>query len=221
MMGARLVRIASVAACVLVAPVCGVATEAPFVPAVIASTAAEGDAALAKGDLSGARKAYERILDVDANNLAALVNLGMVAYRSGEHDEAVGLLERALRERLSVAPAWLTLGMVRMERGEDEAAFAAFAQAVQHDPRDARARNFMGAAAARLGWMDAAQDALRRAVELDAGNADAHYNLAVLYLEEEPPAVELARRHYFKSRQLGVEKDAAMEKLFVPPVSGP
>jgi Tfp pilus assembly protein PilF len=195
--------------------------EAPLVPTVVAATAAEGDAALAQGDLETARKAYTRVLEVDENNLSALVNLGMVAYRSGDHGEAVVLLERALGQRLSTAPAWLALGMVRMELGEDEAAFASFAQAVLHAPRDARARNFLGAAAARLGWMDAAQDALRRAVELDPGNADAHYNLAVLYLEEEPPALELARRHYFKSRELGVEKDAAMEKLFDRPPSRP
>jgi Tfp pilus assembly protein PilF len=55
---------------------------------------------------------------------------------------------------------------------------------------------------------------LCRAVELDPGYADAHYNLAVFYLQEKPPAVELARRHYFKAVELGVEKDPEMEKVF-------
>jgi Tfp pilus assembly protein PilF len=51
-------------------------------------------------------------------------------------------------------------------------------------------------------------------VELDPSYTDAHYNLAVFYLQEKPPAIELARRHYFKARELGLENDDAMEKVF-------
>ena len=39
----------------------------------------------------------------------------------------------------------------------------------------------------------------RKAIELDETYAEAHYNLAVLYLERQPPAIELARRHLAKS----------------------
>ena len=47
------------------------------------------------------------------------------------------------------------------------------------------------------------------------------YNLAVFYLEEKPPAIELARRHYQKAIQLGVEKNPEMEKLFSTPPKKP
>ena len=50
-------------------------------------------------------------------------------------------------------------------------------------------------------------------MELDPSYSDAHYNLAVFYLEEKPPAVELARRHYFRAIELGAEKDPAIEKV--------
>ena len=66
----------------------------------------------------------------------------------------------------------------------------------------------------RQGWIYGAEQELRRAVELDPAYADAHYNLAVFYLQEKPPATELAKRHYFKAVELGVEKDLSMEKLF-------
>jgi Flp pilus assembly protein TadD len=51
---------------------------------------------------------------------------------------------------------------------------------------------------------------LRRALELNPKSPDAHYNLAMIYMERVPPAVELARRHYVRSIELGAPPD---EKL--------
>jgi len=42
--------------------------------------------------------------------------------------------------------------------------------------------------------------------------ADAHFNLAVFCLERNPPAVELARRHYREARRLGAEPDPLIEQ---------
>jgi len=186
----------------------------PFVPSAITEAAAEGNAAFANKDFATARRAYQRVLKIDPQNLMGLVNLGLVEFQLGNTAAAEDSLRRAISLRLETAPAWLTLGMIQMDRGDSDAALAAFAQAVHHDPRNARARNFLGVVVGRRGWIDGAQQELRRAVELDPAYADAHYNLAVFYLRENPPAVELARRHYHKARELGVEKDAAMEKTF-------
>ena len=101
-----------------------------------------------------------------------------------------------------------------MDEDRSDAALAALSQAALYDPKSARTRNFLGVVIGRRGWIDGAQAELRRAVELDPSYTDAHYNLAVFYLQEKPPAIELARRHYFKARELGLEKDDAMEKVF-------
>ncbi len=188
--------------------------ETPFVPTALSEAANEGNAAYARKDFATARRAYQRVLGLDPQNLMGLVNLGLVEFQLGNTSAAEESLRRALALRLETAPAWLTLGMIQMDRGEDDAAFASLAQAVHHDPLNARARNFLGVVAGRRGWIDGAQHELRRAVELDPTYADAHYNLAVFYLQEDPPAVELARRHYQKARDLGLEKDPNMEKTF-------
>jgi len=60
--------------------------------------------------------------------------------------------------------------------------------------------------------MPKAQEAARKAIELEPDYAEAHYNLAVFYLERNPPAVELARRHYYKSVDLGGAPDPDLEK---------
>jgi len=184
-----------------------------FVPQVLAEALAEGNRAFTAKDYPTARGAYEKALAVDPDNLVALVNLGMVEFQSGDNAKARELLEKAVRLRLDTAPAWLTLGIIHMDADRFPEALATLSQAALLDPENPRVRNFLGVVIGRQGWIDGAQQELRRAVELDPAYADAHYNLAAFYLEEKPPAVELARRHYFKALELGVEKDAAMEKV--------
>ncbi len=188
-----------------------------FVPTIAREAAAEGDAAFAEKDYARARSAYEKVLDLVPDNLLGLVNLGVVEFSTGNHEKAEMLLKRAVRIRLETAAAWLTLGIIYMDQDRFEEALAALAQAVLLDPTNARARNFLGVVIGRRGWIDGAQTELRRAVELDPSYSDAHYNLAVFYLEEKPPKTELARRHYFRAVELGAEPDPAIEKALKSP----
>ena len=54
---------------------------------------------------------------------------------------------------------------------------------------------------------------IRKAVELDENYAEAHFNLAMVYSERQPPAIELARRHYYRARALGAAADPDMERI--------
>ena len=51
------------------------------------------------------------------------------------------------------------------------------------------------------------------ALAVNPDYADAHFNLAVVYATNEPPAKEQAKEHYKKATSLGVEPDSALEKL--------
>jgi tetratricopeptide (TPR) repeat protein len=186
-----------------------------FVPQALSDAVEEGNAAYARKDFAVARKAYERVLKLDGSNLMGLVNLGLVESALGNKAKAEETLKKAISIRLETAPAWLALGMMYMDEDRSDAALAALSQAALYDPQNARTRNFLGVVIGRRGWIDGAQTELRRAVELDPSYTDAHYNLAVFYLQEKTPAIELARRHYFKARELGLEKDNAMEKVFI------
>jgi Tfp pilus assembly protein PilF len=190
--------------------------EPTFVPQIAKEAAVEGNRAFLRKDYAGSRKAYTRVLDLVPDNVLALVNLGVVEFASGHPDKAEKLLKKAVGIRLENPAAWLTLGIIYMDSEQFDAALAALAQAVLQDPRNPRARNFLGVVIGRKGWIDGAESELRRAVELDPSYSDAHYNLAVFYLEEKPPAIELARRHYYRALELGAEKDAAIEKVLKP-----
>ena len=66
---------------------------------------------------------------------------------------------------------------------------------------------------ARKGWHSAAEEELRRALEIEPSDAGAHFNLAVLYLQRHPGAVELGRRHYFLAMDMGLAPDPAVEEI--------
>ena len=173
---------------------------------------AEGIEAFRSGNFEGAREAYLRVLKIEPDNLPALVNLGSTEYRLGNSKEGERLLRRSLQIQPDNATAWLNLGIIYLERDEPMHSLAAIAQAVAQDPNDAVARNYLGVAAGRNRWFDAAESELRRSVELQPDYADAHFNLAVFCLERDPPAVELARRHYQKALELGAAPDRLIEK---------
>jgi tetratricopeptide (TPR) repeat protein len=198
----------------IASPLTAQESPAKFTPRVLAEAVAEGNRAFAAKDYSTARRAYDRVLSLDPQNPMGLVNLGLVEFSSGDSAKAEKLLKQAVALRIETAPAWLTLGMIYMDQNRFPEALAALSQATLLDPQNPRARNFLGVVIGRDGWIDGAQQELRRAVELDPSYADAHYNLAAFYLQEKPPAIELAKRHYFKAIELGVEKDPSMEKLF-------
>lgn len=192
-----------------------------FIPISAREAAAEGNAAFSRKDFAGAVKAYQRVLDLAPDNLLALVNLGVAEFSAGNNTRAEELLKKAVSIRIETAPAWLTLGIIYMDQERFDEALAALAQATVLDSKNARVRNYLGVVIGRKGWIDGAQSELRRAVELDPTYSDAHYNLAVFYLEEKPPAIELARRHYYRALELGAKKDSEIEKILNPTTTKP
>jgi Flp pilus assembly protein TadD len=185
--------------------------RAPIETDTVKRIGAEGLTAFQAGNFAGAREAYLRVLKLEPDNLPALVNLGATEYRLGNYDEAERLLRRSLQINPDNPTAWLNLGILHLDRDEPMRSLAAVAQAVGHTPNDPVARNYLGVAAGRNRWFDAAEAELRRAIELQPDYADAHFNLAVFYLERKPPAVELARRHYQRAVDLGAGRDKVLE----------
>ena len=81
--------------------------------------------------------------------------------------------------------------------------------------RDAEAV-LTGATPDRETFRQAAEAALRRAIQLDPQYGSAHNNLAVIYLTQTPPQIELARWHYQKALAAGQPRNEDLEKLFNP-----
>jgi Tfp pilus assembly protein PilF len=161
----------------------------------------------ANGNLEAAKIGFQKVLAIAPENPPALINLALIAQRQQHGDEADKFLRRVIQKDATNATAWLLLGIGAYERNELEAALAHLAEAVLHAPQDARAHQFLGATFGRRGWYSAGEDELRRSLELDPKSAEAHFNIATIYMERIPPAVELARRHYQRALELGAQPD--------------
>ena len=86
----------------------------------------KGQAALANGDLAAAEEAFQRVLSVDPNAGAAYANLGVVAMRRKQWDEALKDLRKAAKLSPKVAGIRLNIGLVEFRRGDYELAIAPF-----------------------------------------------------------------------------------------------
>jgi tetratricopeptide (TPR) repeat protein len=168
--------------------------------------------AFAAQDWKGARKAYQEMLEVDPENSLAWANLGAVEQQAGQIQAAIDCFEKSVGFNSDLVQSWLALGQLYAARGDKYRAISVFARAIHEDPQDARAHNYLAIVCKNLGWTDAAEAELQRAIELNPEYGIAHFNLALMYLERKPPALELTRRHYDKAVQLGLERDDIVER---------
>lgn len=169
-------------------------------------------AALNKGDAAAARRDFKKVLEIVPENAPTLINLGLLEYRQKKYADAETALTAATKSAPQSGLSWLVLGVVQYEQGKLEAALASLAMSAYLEPKDARTHHYLGVVVGSKGWYSAAEDEMRKAIELAPEYAEAHYNLAVFYLERNPPATELARRHYNKSVDLGGAPDPELEK---------
>lgn len=168
--------------------------------------------AFARKDWKSARKYYQQMLEVDPLNALTHANLGAVEQQAGRLKDAQSLFSRAVAINPSLQQTWVALGMVSYENGDLYYALSALGRAIHEDPADARAHNYLAIVLKKLGWLDAAELEMLRAIELNPDYANANFNLALMYLERKPPAIELARRHYERAVALGAAKDELVEE---------
>ena len=172
---------------------------------------------MAKGDLAGAKKDFQKVLTLAPDNVATTINLGLVAYRQKQYAEAERLLKKAVRVQPEAGLGWLVLGVIYYDQDKLDAALAALAQAALVEPKNAMVHQYLGVTVGKKGWLSGAEDELRKAIDIEPGYAEAHFNLAVFYLQRTPPSVELARRHYQKALDLGAAPDADVAKGLTEP----
>jgi tetratricopeptide (TPR) repeat protein len=188
-------------------------TFKPVLPPDLMPLAREAKASFDRGKFKQAEKQYQEILTKSPNNLYSLSNLGVVLFRNGKLKAA----ELTLKKVIAIAPkdefAHTTLGIVYYQQSKFDDALSELTQSLAINPKSATAHNYLGITASQKGWQEAAEKEMLAAIEENPNYADAHFNLAVIYSSSEPPAKELARRHYEKALALGAQPDPTLDKL--------
>jgi tetratricopeptide (TPR) repeat protein len=169
-----------------------------------------GYAAYVAGDLSGARKDYERALQSDSANRDALLGLAAIEIRSGRYPAAEALYVKLLQSDPRDAHAHAGLIGLRGGLIDPVLAESRIKTLLAAGPAAAVLHFTLGNQLALQGRWPEAQQEYFRAFAAEPGNADFAYNLAVSldHLRQPRLALEYYRRALSLAEQTSASFDA-------------
>lgn len=153
---------------------CTAAAEDDALPAALRSQAlsVRGDAQFEGGDVTAALRDYASALELDGENLGALLGRAGILIDSGQLDAAAPLVQRAHNASPSSRSNEL-LGAIALRRGQYPEAIGFFDAALAQEPRLARAMSSRARAKLGSGDAEGAAADFNRAIERDGNLADA------------------------------------------------
>lgn len=86
------------------------------------------------GQKSNSKSEYETILSIDPRHVAALVQLGELAAKTGDLDKATELLKKATELESTAGDTYYELGKVYEQKQDDEQAVLMYKKAIQYIP---------------------------------------------------------------------------------------
>ena len=182
-------------------------------PPEAAKLVVEAKAYFAAHEFDKAEQAYLEVVRKDQKSVPALANLAAIQVEDTHYAAAEINLKQALALDPESAYSLSVLGNLKFRQGKYDEALDALSRAAKLDPQNAEIQNYLGLTLSEKGLRGPAEAALRKAVQLDPEYASAHNNLAVIYITQKPPAVELARWHYQRALAAGHPKNPELEKM--------
>ena len=149
----------------------------------------------------------------DENNGLALANLAAIELEQNKLDDAEKHIKQALAQSPNDAYNLSVLGRLKFRQEKYDEALDVLSRAAKLDPQNPDIENYLGVTLATKGMRAQAETALRKAIQLNPNYGAAHNNLAVIYISQQPPLVELARWHYQKALDDGQPHNPDLEKL--------
>ncbi len=145
----------------------------------------QGMAAHRAGRLDQAEKLYRQVLRADAGNFPALHMLGFLKAQQGQFDDAITLLNKAVRKNPADAAARAHYAHALMAAQRFDEALAAYDRLLEMQPTQFEAHYNRGVILSRQQKQADALASLDRALELQPKAAMAHFNRGVVLAELE------------------------------------
>ncbi|MEK4230101.1 tetratricopeptide repeat protein [Solibacillus sp. FSL H8-0538] len=135
----------------------------------------------AMNDIERAERFFQKAITVDEKAATAYYGLANLYYEAERYTEAAKLYQKSIDYGVEGADAYYMLGKC-FERGEQYKLALPFMQrAAELAPNDIQIRLSYGILLCTLEMFDYALKELQFVIDEDWNNADAHYNLGVLY----------------------------------------
>ncbi len=169
------------------------------------------------GDLVHAAEQYEKALEADPKNQAALLGAARLYDRQDKFEQAIRYYQQTLQHHPKLATAHNDLGLCYARQAKYQESLVALRSAVQLEPTRALYRNNIATVLAELGQNQQALEHLTVA----HGRAKAHYNLGYLLYQrgQHQPAAEQFQLALRSDPQLR-EAELWLAKLAPPAPAG-
>jgi tetratricopeptide (TPR) repeat protein len=132
------------------------------------------------GNPAGARAAFERALELQADYADASNSLGALLAQSGEVPAAIERFRGALQNKPDFPDALNNLGFALFQTGQEEEAYELYQKALKLQPEFPEALNNIGIFFGQQGDLDRARTYFEQAVDKRAGYGEAANNLALV-----------------------------------------
>ncbi|MDB6110055.1 MAG: Tetratricopeptide 2 repeat protein [Pedosphaera sp.] len=182
-------------------------------PPATAKLVSDAQRFMAGGELDKAEETCLQILKLDDQDVVVLDKLAAIQIQLNHWEEADKHVRQALAINPDDAYGLTVLGELKFRQQKYDEALEALSHAAKLSPQDPEIQNFLGLTLSEKGMRGPAETALRKAIQIDPGYGNAHNNLAVIYVTQKPPLLELARWHYQKAIAAGHPKNLELEKL--------
>ncbi len=120
-------------------------------------------------DLSASKRQFEKVLELEPNNLEAMLQLGLAEFRLGEADKAAERFENIIQNYRRHSGAYYYLGVYHLRHGDPEKAVANFKESLRLKPRDPETLWNLWTAYSQLGGYP---EALPEEFKIVGGNSD-------------------------------------------------
>ena len=177
-----------------------------------AALIAEARRLVAAGQLDKAEAIYVEALKSNPRDVRALSNLATLQAQQNRLDDAEKSVAQALAVDPKDAACLGLLGYLKLNQQKYDDALDALKRAAEITPQDPKIQTLLGLVLYQKDMPGPAETAFRRALQADPGFADAHANLARMYVTQQPPSLALARWHYQKAVAAGAPPNPDLEK---------
>jgi tetratricopeptide (TPR) repeat protein len=154
---------------------------------------------------------YEALMKLDPKDVYNYIEWANIYLGQKKADEAIGILESALKAGLKHADLYLALGYAHSLKEDNNSALKFFNLAQEAAPGDPRVHFYLGSFYEKIKQKETAAQELRKAIELDPEFADAYNYLGYMFAEEGSnldEAVELVKKALEKDPDNGAYIDS-------------
>jgi protein O-GlcNAc transferase len=137
-----------------------------------------------EGKLDQAEYIYREILRIQANNVLAHYNLGIICQDKLQFDKAIYHYKKALDLDPNIADAYFNMGTIFHDRGLLDDAIRNYQAALELDPNSADINNNIGLVLKEKGQLDEAISYYHQALQINSHLANAFSNIGVVLKEK-------------------------------------